>query len=77
MKILVPNIALKMWGWVEIWCSPNTLQYPQKLFLKNTLPWWRVFNLAKKNNSTKGICGDIPFQPGLVNNLSGIFWDMG
>jgi hypothetical protein len=36
-----------MWECVGIWCSPNTLKSPQILFSKNTLPWWRVFNLAK------------------------------
>jgi hypothetical protein len=28
----------EMWGYVGIWCSPNTLTSPQILFPKNTLP---------------------------------------
>jgi hypothetical protein len=27
----------KMWGYVGIWCSPNTLKSPQIPFPKNTL----------------------------------------
>jgi hypothetical protein len=37
----------KIWGYVGIWCLSNTLKFPQILFPKNTLPWCRVFNLAK------------------------------
>jgi hypothetical protein len=47
----------KMWGYVEIWCSPNTLKSPQILFPKNTLPWWRVFNLAKNTVEWRGFVG--------------------
>jgi hypothetical protein len=44
----------KMWGYVGIWCSPNTLKSPQILFPKNTLPWWRVFYLAKNTLEWRG-----------------------
>jgi hypothetical protein len=39
---------------VGIWCSPNTLKSSQILFLKNTLPWWKVFNLAKNTLEWRG-----------------------
>jgi hypothetical protein len=47
----------KMWGYVGIWYSPNTLKFPQILFPKNTLPWWRVFNLAKNTLEWRGFVG--------------------
>jgi hypothetical protein len=43
--------------YVAIWCSPNTLKSPQILFLKNTLPWWRVFILAKNTLEWRGFVG--------------------
>jgi hypothetical protein len=50
---------------VAIWCSPNTLKCPQILFPKNTLPWWRVFNLAKNTLEWRrfvGISWDYPLK---------------
>jgi hypothetical protein len=47
----------KMWGYVGIWCSLNTLKSPRILFPKNTLPWWRVFNLAKNTLEWRGFVG--------------------
>jgi hypothetical protein len=47
----------KMWGYVGIWCSPNTLKSPEILFPKNTLPWCRVFNLAKNTLEWRGCVG--------------------
>jgi hypothetical protein len=46
-----------MWGYVGIWCSPNPLKSPQIPFPKNTLPWWRVFNLAKNTLEWRGFVG--------------------
>jgi hypothetical protein len=47
----------KMWGYVGIWCSPNTIKSPQILFPKNTLLWWRVFYLAKNTLEWRGFVG--------------------
>jgi hypothetical protein len=46
-----------MWGYVGIWCSPYTPKSPQILFPKNTLPWWRVFNLIKNTLEWRGFVG--------------------
>jgi hypothetical protein len=46
-----------MWGYMGIWCSPNTLKSPQILFPKNTLPWWRFFYLAKNTLEWRGFVG--------------------
>jgi hypothetical protein len=54
-----------MWGYVEIWCSPNTLKSSQILFSKNTLPLWIVFNLAKNTLEWRefmGISRDYPLK---------------
>jgi hypothetical protein len=55
----------RMWGYVGISCLPNTLKSPQILFPKNTLPWWRVFNLAKNTLEWRrfvGISQDYPLK---------------
>jgi hypothetical protein len=47
----------KMWEYMGIWCSPNTLKSPHILFPKNTLLWWKVFYLAKNTLEWRGFVG--------------------
>jgi hypothetical protein len=42
----------KMWRYTGIWYALNTLRSSKISFPKNTLPWWRILNLAKKYTNT-------------------------
>jgi hypothetical protein len=75
-------------GFEECWVNTKSLHIPISFEDKNigevnkpkdTLLWRRVFNLLVKNRlmwmDLRGYPGIIPSKSGLVNNLSGKFWD--